>query len=437
MQRYRILERVGEGGFGSIYKAEDLDEHCQLVAIKQINLKLLSPKEMIEVTDSFNREVKYLSCLKHGRIPRMYDSFTDPDHWYVIMEYIKGETLEEKLKKASRGRFSAQQVLDIGIALCEVLGYLHAQNPPVIFRDVKPGNIMQTDKGRIYLIDFGIARHYTSGQCRDTSPLGSPGYAAPEQYGKAQTTPQSDIYGLGATLQTLLTGKEPLEILLEGKSRRRAIPKKLQELLTSMLERDPANRPQSMDEVKQALQFLKEHSVQEEGKRAATFVRDSAFEMAWIAALLCFICVLFLASGFFSSPLWIPGVLMILLVGAARSIRAIHQDMLDFTVQPGIQKTCTIVLKRLKDALFYSLIPAILFSCLSSFQGPLDVMDAGFTNALFFLLFGGAVLAWVIYSLFSFREEIIWLWQRIPGRRRGHTAKHQQNSPLQQSQRQA
>ncbi len=224
-QRYRILEQVGEGGFGSIYKAEDIDAYRRLVAIKQINLRLLSPQRMIEATDSFNREVGHLSRLKHGHIPRIYDYFTDPDHWYIIMEYIKGETLENKLKKARRGRFSTQQVFDIGIALCDELGYLHTQSPPIIFRDVKPGNIMQTGTGRIYLIDFGIARHYAPGQSRDTSPLGSPGYAAPEQYGKAQTTTQTDIYGLAATLQTLLTGKEPLEILLEGALHHHTIPK--------------------------------------------------------------------------------------------------------------------------------------------------------------------------------------------------------------------
>jgi len=206
--RYRILDKAGEGGFGVIYKAKDLDQHNRLVAIKQINLSLLSPQKMIEATDSYNREVGHLSQLQHENIPRFYDYFTDPGNWYVVMDYIEGETLEDKLQKARRGCFSMQKMLDIGIDLCNVLGYLHAQHPPIIFRDVKPGNIMLTKTGRIYLIDFGIARHYTAGQTRDTAPLGSPGYAAPEQYGKAQTTAQTDIYGLGATLQTLLTGKE-------------------------------------------------------------------------------------------------------------------------------------------------------------------------------------------------------------------------------------
>src|SRR6202043_3730560 len=126
--------------------------------------------------------------------------------------------------------------------------------------DIKPTNIMMTREGRLCLIDFGIARQYRPEQAKDTGPLGSPGYAAPEQYGKAQTTAQTDIYGLGAALQTLLTGKEPLDIQIEGASHNRISPKKLRILLAKMLERDASKRPQSMDEVKQSLQWLKEHS---------------------------------------------------------------------------------------------------------------------------------------------------------------------------------
>ena len=297
-QRYRILDQVGEGGFGVIYKAEDLDQRHRFVAIKQINLSRLSPQQMIEATDSFNREVGYLSQLKHNDIPRIHDYFTNPEHWYVVMDYIAGETLEDQLEKARSGRFPTQKVLDIGIALCDVLGYLHAQRPPIVFRDVKPANIMLTKTGRIYLIDFGIARHYTPDQTRDTAPLGSLGYAAPEQYGKAQTTAQTDIYGLGTTLQTLLTGKEPLEILAEGASRDRPIPKKLQALLTSMLERDASKRPQSMDEVKQSLQWLKEHSVGQRVKRTLAFIWNFLTRLGeevipLVAALLFFYLVFF------------------------------------------------------------------------------------------------------------------------------------------------
>jgi serine/threonine protein kinase len=250
--RYRILTQVGEGGFGTVYKALDRRKHGKIVAIKEINMAALSVQEKIEVTDSFNREITLLSKLDHKSLPRIHDQFTDPEHWYIVMDYIEGQTLEDMLVKAPAGRLSVSQAARIGIALCDVLSYLHDWNPPIIYRDVKPGNIMLTFWDRLYLIDFGIARRYRAGQLRDTGPLGSPGYAAPEQYGRAQTTPRTDIYGLGATLQTLLTGKEPLEIRLQGIPPDVYIPQKLQALISQMMDPDPFKRP-LMIEVKRSL----------------------------------------------------------------------------------------------------------------------------------------------------------------------------------------
>ncbi|GAC1346304.1 MAG: hypothetical protein NVSMB27_09700 [Ktedonobacteraceae bacterium] len=327
-QRYRILEKVGEGGFAVTYQAEDLEQHRRFVAIKQINLSLLSPQQMIEATDSFNREVGYLSHLKYHGIPIIYDYYTDPDHWYVVMEYIEGETLEDRLKKAHRGRFSTQKVLDIGIALCDVLGYLHAQRPPIVFRDVKPANIMLTKTGRIYLIDFGIARHYTPDQPRDTAPLGSPGYAAPEQYGKAQTTAQTDIYGLGATLQTLLTGKDPLEIAISSEKQRRKIerrvPRRLRPLLQQMLERDASQRPQSMQEVKvQLMRFNHKFSMQK-----ALRVLVAMVEAMIDAIFLTIVPAMYILSSGILSPLLIILIFaLIYLIAAILRLRKAASDI--------------------------------------------------------------------------------------------------------------
>lgn len=254
--RYRILEKIGEGGFGVVYKARDEQMWGKLVAVKQINMAALSTQEKIEATDSFNREITLLAGLQHRSLPHIYDHFTDPEHWYVVMNYIEGQTLEELLKTLPGGRLSLKHALKIGMQLCDVLGYLHNQEPAIIFRDVKPGNIMLTRRGQLYLIDFGIARRYREGQAKDTGPLGSPGYAAPEQYGRAQTTPQTDIYGLGATLQTLLTGKEPLEIHVSGLPPDRRIPWELQALLIRMMEKDCNRRPRDVMEVRHALAAL-------------------------------------------------------------------------------------------------------------------------------------------------------------------------------------
>lgn len=256
-RRYRILARVGEGGYGMVYKARDrrklLGNH---VAIKVITLTALSPQEQIEATDTFNREITLLSRLSHKNLPHVSDQFTDPEHWYIVMDYIDGLTLEEFLTHYPNGRMPKGQATTIALILCDVLSYLHQRRPAIIFRDVKPGNIMLTPWGRLYLIDFGIARRYQTGQAHDTGPLGSPGYAAPEQYGRVQTTAQADIYGLGATLQTMLTGKEPVEIRLQGMPADLRLPEKLRVLLAQMMESDPARRPASMAEVKAALLAL-------------------------------------------------------------------------------------------------------------------------------------------------------------------------------------
>src|SRR5947209_5192221 len=273
--RYRILAKVGEGGFGVVYKARDIQRRHRLVAIKQIDMGALSPRQVIEVTDSYNREVSMLSRLNHRNLPRIYDHFTDPTHWYVVMQYIEGETLEDYLKRAKRGHLPLKQVRAIGVQLSKVLYYLHAQTPSIIFRDVKPANIMRTRRGRLYLIDFGIARHFNPDKKRDTGPLGSPGYAAPEQYGRAQSTAKTDIYGLGVTLQTLLTGKEPLddEPATPPTGKPHPASQQLQQLLDEMQTANAFWRPLNMWDVKKRLLFI------QPGDPRLVAIRQKAFPL--------------------------------------------------------------------------------------------------------------------------------------------------------------
>ena len=189
--RYRLVSQVGVGGFGEVYKALDTQQDERVVAIKQINLRGLSPQKTIEATDTFNRELHILAPLKHPNLPRIYDHFTDPDHWYLVMEFLEGETLERYLEDRQRQRSYAgagmpgllplEEIFALAFQLCDVLEYLHDQQPPIIFRDLKPANIMRSGTGHICLIDFGIARHFKPGRTKDTTPLGAPGYAAPEQ----------------------------------------------------------------------------------------------------------------------------------------------------------------------------------------------------------------------------------------------------------------
>ena len=253
--RYTIIKQVGQGGFGIVYKARDKKRFNRLVAIKQINLDNLSPRDIIQATDSYNREVKLQAALKHRHIPTIYQHFTDPKHWYLIMQFVKGETLEEYLKRIPGGKLRVREVLSIGIQLCKVLDYLHTKYG-IIFRDVKPANIMRTRRGHLYLIDFGIARRYVKRKDKDTMPLGSPGYAAPEQYGLFQTSAQTDIYSLGATLLTLLTGTD-LSDNTTAEPQAPPLPRKIQPLFDAMLEREVYKRPATIKAVQASLLRLR------------------------------------------------------------------------------------------------------------------------------------------------------------------------------------
>jgi D-alanyl-D-alanine carboxypeptidase len=254
--RYRLLRQVGHGGMGAVYQAEDTHLGNRRVAVKEMRPHGLSPEEVTELTESFQREALLLAQLNHPNLPHIYEQFTQGDHWYLVMDFIEGETLEEHLAKAPSGRLPVEEVLQLGIQLATVLSYLHTRQPPIIFRDLKPANIMLTPDGRLYLIDFGIARFFKPGQAKDTAPFGSAGYAAPEQYGKAQTTPQSDIYSLGATLHQLLSGIDPSQSPFVFAPLHLADPAGLEDLILRMVQTEKSKRPASMEEVKQELQRL-------------------------------------------------------------------------------------------------------------------------------------------------------------------------------------
>lgn len=291
--RYSIVSQVGTGGFGAVYQARDTLFSHRLVAIKEMNRDGLSPQELTEATINFEHEALLLTNLIHPNLPRIHDHFTEHGRAYVVMDFIAGTTLEDTLDKSPR-LLPIEMVLGIGIQLCTVLDYLHTHQPPIIFRDLKPANIMQTPDNHVYLIDFGIARHFKPGKAKDTIPLGSRGYAAPEQYGKAQTTPQSDMYGLGATLHQLLTGDDPSLSLFHFTSipssipsRRMSISAQLNTLLNQMLEMEMSKRPASATIVKQELQRL---LAQQMAQKPGQLVKRRTFMMKGCLGVLATCC---------------------------------------------------------------------------------------------------------------------------------------------------
>lgn len=206
--RYEIRGHLGQGGMGVVYLAEDNRLGNLPVAVKEMDATQVAPGDRQWTIEAFRHEAQILARLNHIGIARVMDYFSLGDYSYLVMEYVPGETLESALARAPRG-FNEQQALVWAGQLAVVLDYLHTQNPPVIFRDLKPGNIMVQPDGSLKLIDFGIARLFKAGQTQDTILLGTPGYAAPEQYGRGQTDARSDVYCLGVVVHQLLTGHDP------------------------------------------------------------------------------------------------------------------------------------------------------------------------------------------------------------------------------------
>lgn len=257
-QRYCIVGQAGRGGMGTVYQATDLRIAQRHVAIKEMSQSKLHPTELAAATARFQQEAAMLGALSHPNLPRIYDAFNEQNRFYLVMDYIEGKTLFELIKTAQGRPLPVAQVLSYAMQLCDVLDYLHSRQPAIIFRDIKPSNIMVKPGGQIFLIDFGIARFFKEGQQQDTVLLGSPGYAAPEQHGLSQTNQRTDIYGLGATLHYCLTGRDPYHAkdpfnFPAIRQTNPQVPLELDQLIQRMVAHDEQVRPGSAREVQQAL----------------------------------------------------------------------------------------------------------------------------------------------------------------------------------------
>ena len=253
--RYLIVRIVARGGMSVIYQATDSRLGNTPVAVKEMSSSaLLDPVATQQAIQDFRQEAQMLARLKHPNLPNVTDYFTERGRHYLVMDFIEGETLDEVVNQTA-GFLDEKQVIEWGIQLCNVLDYLHRQHPPIIFRDLKPLNVMLDATG-IKLIDFGIARLFTPGKAKDTAALGTPGFAPPEQYGKGQTDARSDIYALGATLHHLLTKHDPVTTAFNFppvQSINPGISAQLSQIIHKALAIDPAARYQSAHEMEQAL----------------------------------------------------------------------------------------------------------------------------------------------------------------------------------------
>jgi serine/threonine protein kinase/lipoprotein NlpI len=223
--KFKIVQVLGEGGMGTVYKVELVGRPGYFRAVKELLINPnTSPDERKSAIERFDKEIDLLFNLKHPHIPSFMLSFQERGNYYFVMEFVPGQSLDRKLEK-NNGPLPEEDVIRWMMQVCEALSYIHSFNPPIILRDLKPGNIMVTDSGDVQLIDFGIARRFDPNKRTNTENLGTISYASPEHLGSltmpgqrrnpqnpgklVQTDARSDIYSLGATMYHLLTNYEP------------------------------------------------------------------------------------------------------------------------------------------------------------------------------------------------------------------------------------
>lgn len=268
--RYVIDEVVGIGGMGAVYAARDRRFRAveRICAVKEMFDTFNDTETRERAVKNFEREANLLASLNHKAIPKVFDFFTEGDCHYLVTEYVEGQDLARYIRQRARP-VPVDRAIDWGIQICDVLTYLHTQDPPIIFRDLKPGNIMLRPNGQITLIDFGIAKHFQIS--RKGTIIGTEGYAPPEQY-EGQATPQVDIYALGATLHHLLTNTDPQEYRPFSYASRpiekhnRSAPRALIDVIMKALEDEPDERWQSAAEMRRAFQDASDHSSESDGR---------------------------------------------------------------------------------------------------------------------------------------------------------------------------
>jgi serine/threonine protein kinase/tetratricopeptide (TPR) repeat protein len=282
-RKFKIVQVLGEGGMGTVYKVELVDRPGNYCAVKELLINpSTSEEERKSAIERFNKEIDLLFGLKHPRIPSFMLSFQERGNYYFVMEFVPGQSLDRKLEE-NKGPLNEEDVIKWMMQVCEALSYIHSRNPPIILRDLKPGNIMLNPNGDVQLIDFGIARRFDPNKRTNTENLGTISYASPEHLGSitdrgqrrsaqnpgklVQTDARSDIYSLGATMYHLLTNYEPDPIqtpatgsILAKNPRLRTVRVNntvvcpIEQVIIKAMQQSSAQRFQSADAMRTALQ---------------------------------------------------------------------------------------------------------------------------------------------------------------------------------------
>src|SRR5215471_14131242 len=281
--KFKIVQILGEGGMGTVYKVEQVGKPGYFRAVKELLIPPnTSPEDRKTAIERFDKEIDMLFNLKHPRIPSLILSFQEHGNYYFVMEFVPGRSLE-KILEDNKGPLDEERVIRWMIQVCEALSYIHSRTPPIILRDLKPGNIMITPDNEVQLIDFGIARTFDPNKRTNTENLGTISYASPEHLGSiaapgqrrsvqnpgrlVQTDARSDVYSLGATMYHLLTNYEPDPIQTPASGSIRAKNPRLrtiqvgttivcpvERVIIKAMQQDPAQRFQNAEAMRVALQ---------------------------------------------------------------------------------------------------------------------------------------------------------------------------------------
>ena len=261
LDRYMIVKRVGGGGMGSVYMARDKRLADRACAVKEMIELFADDNQRSKAVDDFKREAEVLAQLEHPSIPTIYDYFIETGRYYLVMKWIGGGDLAEQMRR-SGGKVDERIVTKWALQICDVLSYIHSQVPPIIYRDLKPANLMLDDKtGRVMLVDFGIARTVRPTE-KGVTAIGTMGYAPPELF-SGKVEPRSDIYSLGATIFHMMTGTDPQDnplLIFDFTKNPRpsqinpAISPEMERILMKSVAHKPEDRPASAAELKRLLE---------------------------------------------------------------------------------------------------------------------------------------------------------------------------------------
>lgn len=289
--KYEILTEIGRGGMSVVYLAMDRRLNKQW-AIKEIK-KTVNSNENEIIVQSLVTEANLMKRLDHPTLPRIVDIIDEGTTIYVVMDYIEGKSIDKILRES--GAQPQEVVIEWAKELCDALGYLHSRKPAIIYRDMKPANIMLKPEGGLKLIDFGIAREYKEDHIADTVSLGTKGYAAPEQFGgKGQTDARTDIYCLGVTLYHMVTGKNPAEPPYEIYPIRHwnpAFSTGFEKIIQKCTMLNPEDRYQSCEELMYALEHYEEIDDgyrRKQRRKLSTFVTCAVLSIAFFVSGIAF-----------------------------------------------------------------------------------------------------------------------------------------------------